>query len=42
MQEIMPKRGHRARNVRFILIIVCWFIAIVVFTAAVNRAVLNQ
>jgi len=42
MQEIMPARGHRARNVRFILIIVCWSIAIAVFIAAANRAVLNQ
>jgi hypothetical protein len=38
----MPERGHRARNVRFTLIILCWTIAIVLFTLAVHHAVLNQ
>jgi hypothetical protein len=38
----MSERGHRARNVRFTLIIVCWTIAIVLFTLAVHHAVLNQ
>lgn len=38
----MPERGHGARNVRFILIILCWLIAILVFVLAVNYAVLNQ
>jgi len=38
----MPERGQRERNVRFIVIIVCWSIAILLFSLAVNYAVLNQ
>jgi catechol 2,3-dioxygenase-like lactoylglutathione lyase family enzyme len=38
----MSERGHRARNVRFTLVLVCWTIAIVLFTLAVHHAVLNQ